>query len=1262
MGQLWTLVWKNFCWCLRHPIITVIFFVIPSLAAYGTWYVMPEEIAHNEQCSYPALALFPSPANSLFGALCCFTSLYDNKVSCMTEMWQPGIFVQPHEFVNNWTDSAGNFHCPGSNTDQHEFQTSQSDADYLIGAIRQSCSKRSIYIWDISRVYQFSVLDFLFHGMILYYPTNEQTRNFTNKMVDALNHLGHQAQKLAAKVTTGNQKSGNFCITDAGERTVGFSSKSEALDYALARNLTDQIVWGIIEFKSMSHDFRYKLITHTGMRYETSTLYLQSLIESTAVEYLSGQKWVDNIDSKLLPERCRKRPQQYEMAFFVSGALMTFCLFAVAYVITSEISAEKAAGLTELLFIAGVPRWKVKLSWTIFGAAFMLTICLGIGIFLKFGLAHLVENTDFSLLMVLMALHATSLISVCLFFASFMPSGEKAGALMIVSILIAYYVPNWTNLLPDVGYDKNIALARVLSLIHPTISIQIGIGYVFAFEKEGIGLSWMALADSPSAFDKFYGMLEIFIDLLAQIIVYSILSWYFDQTAPSRYGLKQPWLFPFYPSYWRPKPTENSPPKIDAPDAEKVEDFAKQRRSSMMRITHDGTVVGDTEESDGVLKAGIKICGLTKSYGKNKVAVNDLTVAFYENEITAFLGHNGAGKSTTINMLTGMTTPTTGTALLGGKDIWTHMNKIRRSLGFCPQYDMIYPNLTVREHMRFYGALKGFSKANVDAYSDKILAQLQMNSSQTLKTIAKKLSGGMKRKLCIALAFLGDPDIVVLDEPTSAIDPFSRRAIWDVILRHRSKSTILLSTHNMEEADILGDRIAIIDHGKLKCYGTTMYLKSKYGKGFRLIIAHNGHVNSASLTDDLEQFIPVTFIGITATEVVYSIDMQYTKSPRIVDLFHYLETSVQDSNILSFGISEATMEQVFLNVAVGDAPESGDQVEQEEEQLKMGGFNGNSLDIRSGPGLLAMQWWATWVKRANISVRQPIGFFFQVFSPILMGALLIVLLRLIKTQADSSVSLKNSTNTNEQLMDMNIIGYSKKLLIFTGTRYSWIQKSLLADGLGAKCASRDRCSATSASFPSNDLDYDTSKLYCTCEGCPYTSPNPAATVILPSGESLLSLSPAWASQDRIDAYLLGVNHPGLTGLIQEIGGDVTIWTGVQVNPWLRATDVAQLPMRALLYNALSNARLRNFTGSNEFSITFYAEDQYIVRDDGLVTSQRRQYGIDGILKELVVVLISAVSLAVPFFNVLIVLLPEQNNGSKQLQHLMGMSRRVQLKI
>uniref|UniRef100_A0A8C0H8H9 ABC transporter domain-containing protein n=1 Tax=Chelonoidis abingdonii TaxID=106734 RepID=A0A8C0H8H9_CHEAB len=235
------------------------------------------------------------------------------------------------------------------------------------------------------------------------------------------------------------------------------------------------------------------------------------------------------------------------------------------------------------------------------------------------------------------------------------------------------------------------------------------------------------------------------------------------------------------------------------------------------------------------LMPGVCVQNLVKIFaGRTKPAVDGMNVTFYEGQITAFLGHNGAGKTTTMSILTGLFPPTSGTVLVGGKDIQIHMDSIRQSLGMCPQYNILFNHLTVAEHILFYAQLKERSREEAVLEMEMMLEDIGLPHKRNEE--AQNLSGGMQRKLSVAIAFVGEAKVVVLDEPTSGVDPYSRRSIWDLLLKYRSGRTIILSTHHMDEADILGDRVAIISQGKLFCSGSPVFLKNSFGSGFYLTV------------------------------------------------------------------------------------------------------------------------------------------------------------------------------------------------------------------------------------------------------------------------------------------------------------------------------------------------------------------------------------------------------------------------------------------
>lgn len=223
----------------------------------------------------------------------------------------------------------------------------------------------------------------------------------------------------------------------------------------------------------------------------------------------------------------------------------------------------------------------------------------------------------------------------------------------------------------------------------------------------------------------------------------------------------------------------------------------------------------------------ISIKDLTKKY-KERVAVDSISLDINEGELFALLGFNGAGKTTTIKMLTGLLKPTSGDALVLNKSILTEMNEIKPLLNISPQESAVAPNLTVYENLVFVAEIYGFNKE--DSKSKAIDMMEKFGISERKNERAKKLSGGLKRRLSIAMSLITEPKIVFLDEPTLGLDVRSRRELWHIINDLKGKTTIILTTHYLEEVEALADTIAIIDKGKLKIKGTFEELKSKTQK------------------------------------------------------------------------------------------------------------------------------------------------------------------------------------------------------------------------------------------------------------------------------------------------------------------------------------------------------------------------------------------------------------------------------------------------
>jgi ATP-binding cassette subfamily A (ABC1) protein 3 len=215
------------------------------------------------------------------------------------------------------------------------------------------------------------------------------------------------------------------------------------------------------------------------------------------------------------------------------------------------------------------------------------------------------------------------------------------------------------------------------------------------------------------------------------------------------------------------------------------------------------------------LEPKVQIRGLVKQYFKGKTAfppaVDGLDLTMYESQITALLGHNGAGKTTTVSVLTGLFPPTAGDCVLYNKSIVHNKQEARQSIGICPQHNVLFDELTVYEHLAFFMRIKGLApeKGKILGHAEEI------GLTDYLGTASKALSGGNKRKLSVAIALSGDPDVLILDEPTSAMDPHSRRAVWELLRAKKKGRVTLLTTHFMDEAELLSDRVAVMKGGKL---------------------------------------------------------------------------------------------------------------------------------------------------------------------------------------------------------------------------------------------------------------------------------------------------------------------------------------------------------------------------------------------------------------------------------------------------------------
>ena len=238
-------------------------------------------------------------------------------------------------------------------------------------------------------------------------------------------------------------------------------------------------------------------------------------------------------------------------------------------------------------------------------------------------------------------------------------------------------------------------------------------------------------------------------------------------------------------------------------------------------------------------ETAISIRGLTKCYPDRTVANSGIDLDVYEGEVLSILGPNGAGKTTLVRQITAELNPTSGSVRIKGVDALLEPHKAKKFIGVIPQEGSLFSHLTVQEHLYFFGRLKALTKRTARAQVERLIPLLSLEEYRRKKI--KTLSGGTQRRVFIALALLGDPPILVLDEPTAGLDPAARRGVWDLIQKVKKWGrTVILTTHYLDEAEFLSDRIGILQRGELKRLGTLEDLYRSVPRTFRLVYHAQG--------------------------------------------------------------------------------------------------------------------------------------------------------------------------------------------------------------------------------------------------------------------------------------------------------------------------------------------------------------------------------------------------------------------------------------
>ncbi|XP_053660291.1 phospholipid-transporting ATPase ABCA1 [Anopheles marshallii] len=425
--------------------------------------------------------------------------------------------------------------------------------------------------------------------------------------------------------------------------------------------------------------------------------------------------------------------------------------------------------------------------------------------------------------------------------------------------------------------------------------------------------------------------ISLFLVLVYQLlgtVLWLFLWFYVSNVWPGRYGTPKSKGFFFSKSYWIycndglrntnkiNAESEKNLQRNSSYNNEVSDDVEMSRIPYMDEESNQSTIEEyrlpcEETPTTAAVKNVVRISNLNKTYkgrtGGAKIAVTDFSLSIYSHSVTVLLGHNGAGKTTTMNIITGLLPPTSGTIVVDGEH---DPNRYRQRIGFCPQHNVLFSFLNCRQHLEFFGRLRGLNEAEAQEQVRIVLGKVNLRDKS--ESLVHTLSGGMKRRLCLANAIIGNTKLLILDEPTSGLDPESRRDIWDALLKLRQDHTILLTTHFMEEADVLADWVAIMEYGKLLAFGSPLYLKRKYGKGYTLKVCKGKHFDQERTWNVIRDHVPNAIVRDSVQEIL-AVTLPYDDVALYAAMLKTLEEERASLGIETIGMADATLEEVFLN-------------------------------------------------------------------------------------------------------------------------------------------------------------------------------------------------------------------------------------------------------------------------------------------------------------------------------------------------------------
>uniref|UniRef100_A0A8C4MK38 ATP binding cassette subfamily A member 9 n=1 Tax=Equus asinus asinus TaxID=83772 RepID=A0A8C4MK38_EQUAS len=628
-----------------------------------------------------------------------------------------------------------------------------------------------------------------------------------------------------------------------------------------------------------------KVTCEGSMFWEKGFVAFQAAINAAIIEITTNHSVMEElmsvtgINMKILPFVAQAG---ITTDFFIFFCIISFSAFI--YYISVNVTQERQY-IKSLMTMMGLRDSAFWLSWGLMYAGFIFIMATLMALIVTS--AQVVVLTGFMVVFALFLLYGLSLITLVFLLSVLVKKPFLTG--LVVFLLIVF----WGSLGFTALYRHLPAfLEWTLCLLSP-FAFTAGMAQLIHLDYDINSNIQLNSSNNP------YLITATLFMLVFDALLYLILALYFDKILPTEYGHRHsPWFF-LKSSFW----------------------FQHQRAD---HVALENETDSDSSPNDSFEqvspefygKEAIRIKNLKKEYGTRKhekvEALKGLVFDIYEGQITALLGHSGAGKTTLLNMLSGLSAPTSGSVTIYNHSLseMADLETVSKLTGVCPQSNVQFDFLTVRENLRLFAKIKGIQPHEVEREVQRVLRDLEMEKIQDI--LVQDLSSGQKRKLTFGIAILGDPQVLLLDEPTAGSDPLSRHQVWNLLKERKSDRVILFSTQFMDEADILADRKVFISNGRLKCAGSSLFLKKKWGIGYHLSLHLNEMCNPDSITSLVKHHIPDAKLTAQSEEkLVYILPLERTN--KFPDLYRDLDRC-SNQGIESYGVAMTTLNEVFLKL------------------------------------------------------------------------------------------------------------------------------------------------------------------------------------------------------------------------------------------------------------------------------------------------------------------------------------------------------------